>query len=522
MDSCVTLSDIIDSDSRSSRSGRSSNQPPPPLAPGQASGSGPGAPYGFSQQAGYAQAPQQGIFPPHPSAYPNQQHTQAHHPAQWGQPPSQGQQYPPAGYGNAPAFAPAAGGQPQIGGYGNVGQGYSQGFPPPVSYHQGQPGQALNAEGQLDSADNSLSHRDLDTLDEIYKARKLIQAAKMSYRSLAKYRQRHPHLQVQAISFSKITIEHLQSIGVSFIEKTCTDFQQSIIPKIMMKMQQKKLPIRVNFQQTFDGFWAHVLPSPFGLVAMVQNVLNTVGRKPEARGRILIDQFLLFVTILFRQLGAIPFIFPELHIASSTTSNTNECVILAGDRAAIMMSGSVDYAMIYTNLNDDDLARMLGISAKEAAKVRSQYLSTGTLSDLLEHSEMRGVMKNANTTQIFLIEAKKKELRLEDRVPQVVAECLASLSNNSMARTQLPWCLTNGIEWIFGLVQLQTIEEPRRSGARPQTRVERQSYYFPTFQLQHDMNGKLSQADVKTVFIMLMFWSMATPREISDFVNDLP
>ncbi|KAJ3512782.1 hypothetical protein NLJ89_g3320 [Agrocybe chaxingu] len=459
-----------DSDSRSSRSGRSSNQPPPPLAPGQASGSGPGAPYGFSQQAGYAQLrskassrlillhilisnmPKRTTRPSGGNLHPKANSTPPRDRRLWKL--------------RARLFAR---------------------IPSPSRYHQGQPGQALNAEGQLDSADNSLSHRDLDTLDEIYKARKLIQAAKMSYRSLAKYRQQHPHLQVQAISFSKIAIEHLQSIGVSFIKKTCTDFQHLIILKIMTKMQQKKLPIRVNFQQTFESFWGCVLPSPFGLVAMVQNVLNTVGRKPEARGRILIDQFLLFVTILFRQLGAIPFIFPELHIASSTTSNTNECVILAGDRAAIMMSGSVDYAMIYTNLNDDDLARTLGISAKEAAKVRSQYLSTGTLSDLLEHSEMSRVMKNAKTTQIFLIEAKKKELRLEDRVPQ-----------------------------------LQTIEEPRRSGVRPQTRVERQSYCFPTFQIQHDTNGKLSQDDVKTVFIMLMFWSMATPQEISDFINDLP
>ncbi|TEB32902.1 hypothetical protein FA13DRAFT_231483 [Coprinellus micaceus] len=53
---------------------------------------------------------------------------------------------------------------------------------------------------------------------------------------------------------------------------------------------------------------------------------------------------------------------------------------------------------------------------------------------------------------LFPIEAKAQEGNLEGELPQVVAQALVILKKTG--RRSTPWCLSNGCEWIFGVMSL--------------------------------------------------------------------
>jgi len=84
-------------------------------------------------------------------------------------------------------------------------------------------------------------------------------------------------------------------------------------------------------------------------------------------------------------------------------------------------------------------------------------------------------------------------------VPQVIGESLAILRKTG--RTHLPWCISNGEEWLFGVL----IDEPSKD-------VRMKKFRLPKLSL----NGEPRKEGLELLFKMLIIWTAVPENHLME------
>ncbi|PPQ85648.1 LOW QUALITY PROTEIN: hypothetical protein CVT25_012770 [Psilocybe cyanescens] len=168
----------------------------------------------------------------------------------------------------------------------------------------------------------------------------------------------------------------------------------------------------------------------------IKNVINTSGKKPEATGRLIIDQFILLIIDFLLETGDTPLLFPELRISSKgkpvRINYANYATFITGtvDYALFATSGETRITYLYYNINGVPMANIQYSIQEDKDRSKLQ-----TINDLLELGEYRintsdtiGTMVAKDDMHLLLVEAKKKsyDSNLASLIPQVAAEALAA------------------------------------------------------------------------------------------------
>ncbi|KAF9523420.1 hypothetical protein CPB83DRAFT_690966 [Crepidotus variabilis] len=99
--------------------------------------------------------------------------------------------------------------------------------------------------------------------------------------------------------------------------------------------------------------------------------------------------------------------------------------------------------------------------------------------------------------RIFLVEAKKfsSATNLKTLEPQAIAECTATLYLSG--RKSMTWCLTDGISWIFGAVDIEG-----STGSKKVYRADALKYNTA----EAGGQVKFSEKTLADIFSVLVFW----------------
>ncbi|KAJ3510916.1 hypothetical protein NLJ89_g4401 [Agrocybe chaxingu] len=272
---------------------------------------------------------------------------------------------------------------------------------------------------------------------------------------------------VIAISFSRVRSEHYNRLGLISITMT---------HPISSNVRDTLHP---TFRSELDAFWGVHRDS---ISEDTEDGLDAVGTIPEARSRWLIDTQIRKLVKFMKKKRLRFFVHPELTISSAAGKNAQPVKVTYGNSMTIL-TGSVDYAG--SLINDPLQVQMIGKQTDHADNPK------GSLNFLV-------------------IEAKKGDptadgaSSLESHVPQVLAEALACLEmtagSKPLGTAALPWCLTDGVQWFFGVIV-------RAQGCQQTT-----SYRAPAMSFSEK---KIEEADLKNIFTALTFWAITAPSELA-------
>ncbi|CAA7268983.1 unnamed protein product [Cyclocybe aegerita] len=291
---------------------------------------------------------------------------------------------------------------------------------------------------------------------------------------------------VIAISFSRVRAEHYNRLGL--ISITLTHSISSNVRDTLPPTACSEL----------DTFWGLHRDS---ICEDTEESLDAVGTIPEARSRWLIDTQIRKLVKFMKKKRLRLFIHPELTISSAAGKNAQPVKVSCGNSMTIL-TGSVDYAG--SLISDPLRVQMIGKKADHADK----YLRARNFRGLL-NTHLWKTTSSEGFLNFLVIEAKKGDpaaegaSSLESHVPQVLAEALACLemtAGNKPGTAALPWCLTDGIQWFFGVIV-------RTQGCQQTT-----SYRAPAMSFSEK---KIKEADLKNIFTALTFWAITAPSELA-------
>ncbi|EKM74876.1 hypothetical protein AGABI1DRAFT_95310 [Agaricus bisporus var. burnettii JB137-S8] len=126
-------------------------------------------------------------------------------------------------------------------------------------------------------------------------------------------------------------------------------------------------------------------------------------------------------------------------------------VINKGKKLKTYLSGSTDYLTILVSAKD---------LKRDMIRGRKQWKSKSGQKAWLER--VMQAAQEDNTIRLSICEAKWPGAKLEKHIPQVVAEAIGlrwlktsiiSTSQLNTRRKYVPFCLSNGVEWIFGALE---------------------------------------------------------------------
>ncbi|KAF8166234.1 hypothetical protein BJ912DRAFT_243426 [Pholiota molesta] len=305
---------------------------------------------------------------------------------------------------------------------------------------------------------------------------------------LERHRQAKGDANAILLPFSSLTWEKLQNmLGVK--------------PPLLQQIDEKKTRLIVEctqkiHRQTYkkdlynSEAWDHS-----GVFDGVKLIESLVLPRKEASARFDIDKWVLELGRYLRSEGHWVLIIPEFTIQTASDGKVTPSRLssIKYGNFNTTLTGVADYAII---------ARFDQGWSEEAFKTfKSDAMKAPS------YNHLAGLLIGIN---IIVIEAKDLAVKLEAHLPQVVGQCIALMSSASdqldSARKAVPFYLTNGKIWIFGLVRTLVPSSSPSSDARPLY----ESFIFPPLDITNDMLVK-----------MLLAWSKLTPSELVQAIIDV-
>ncbi|KAH9481310.1 hypothetical protein JR316_0005832 [Psilocybe cubensis] len=296
----------------------------------------------------------------------------------------------------------------------------------------------------------------------------------------AKYTQQN--YTFSAISFSRVNTNHYEKLGISILSKAAN--VEAVITNLSGGVAFGE-EHRADYFKTYGE----------ATTKTIQNIVIYTGQKPEARGRLLIDQFILFMMGYFISINMIPLLFPELQLATVR----KPVVVLyskispngSATKVATCITGSVDYALF--------VAFRSAIKQSVLLKMRT----FNNLSQLERDLDRSGLPIHGDQLHLFMVEAKKMGNAddLVNFIPQVVAEgaiIIAYRITVLRTKTAVTWCITTGEAWIFGISLKKT------------DHTQCLVYHSTVMKLNYDLEDQnLLSAQIKKFFNLMVSWSLS-------------
>ncbi|TFK63011.1 hypothetical protein BDN72DRAFT_862422 [Pluteus cervinus] len=185
-----------------------------------------------------------------------------------------------------------------------------------------------------------------------------------------------------------------------------------------------------------------------GIFSTLSTLRKFIGVVVEAGSRVIIDFILIRFIVRLLPEEEVLFVLPELILSKSSGGRIAYVHTIDGEKEYITgLVGFTDYVVHYIPKADTEL---------KASSVKIGYRDLDTLQGALDEESV-----------LLLIEAKSVQDRLEGHLPQAIAECLAALGIIQQAQANSAgdesnsiyqgFVLTNGPQWIFGVVEQRSI-----------------------------------------------------------------
>ncbi|KAF7984356.1 hypothetical protein HWV62_15381 [Athelia sp. TMB] len=282
-----------------------------------------------------------------------------------------------------------------------------------------------------------LEKSNLYDIEEISDVLERVLTAKKEIATVAAYRLFNPGWDVTAKSFSNLTSQDLFSLNVELQAAIHQD----------------------SFSKALSGFKCNPSMPDFDYSRLL-GVTRLIGQHREAGCRMVINEFIYTLIRHCKrretaQDGRLVYVIPELPLSRSEGNAfpviiEHESVTESGvNRMATLLSGSTDYGLL--SLPDD---RHLVAFGGEDTTLSP---SLSSLSEILNVASTKKLFQMLDG-EFMLVEAKGNPPDLAACVPQVIGQALASSAatypepKDIYEVMQIPFCLTNGSQWIFGLV----------------------------------------------------------------------
>ncbi|PPR04792.1 hypothetical protein CVT24_007108 [Panaeolus cyanescens] len=274
-----------------------------------------------------------------------------------------------------------------------------------------------------------------------------------------------PEVDYKVISFSKMNMKVLKAIGV-VLHDTSKEFGSNFLDVFTSDSALDDESVFTERRTSFLKYW---IPSDAALSghSFMTKCLSLISLYMlhflEAGSRTIIDAVFLGLAHLMRDMEYEQVIVPELKVSSNANAlvQANHTIPtidtnweIKGKPVVVVLHGSIDYAT--------------------TAKLVRELLSEYNLATLFSAD------REMNQFQIFMVEAKKPASttgdggtafnQLSKHLPQVIGEAMAGIKYKEaqQARSQgvnklfnaqsVPWCLSDGINWIFGILVYEPLQ----------------------------------------------------------------
>ncbi|KAH6901424.1 hypothetical protein BKA70DRAFT_1568520 [Coprinopsis sp. MPI-PUGE-AT-0042] len=287
----------------------------------------------------------------------------------------------------------------------------------------------------------------------------------------------------EAITFCKITAQHPFRLGLKSIDV-------GLRPVGHLRAREQQLRNLVDDprvaqlvrEDQLDASWEET--SAF-LIKALEGARKGHGGRRETRSRVYIDPFVHAMCDLSG-----PGADRVIMYSESTLSEKKGATHLQYAEEGFVITGVADYIMF-------------ALDEKIGEEQRERYLDINGLDEALE--EFQAV---ANPSVGFLvIEAKSLEAKsyqeLKKHIPQVVMEAYVCAKKSK--RKAVPWILTNGSRWLFGVLNLDE-----------DTRGFNTFGYFAVkpLNLKKSMRTEDNKEAISTIWRMLTLWAFCNPQQL--------
>ncbi|PPQ84029.1 hypothetical protein CVT25_000575 [Psilocybe cyanescens] len=317
----------------------------------------------------------------------------------------------------------------------------------------------VSLQAKLDVLNKEIKDTEWDSVVTFNEISTILYEATQEVTTMAKFKEENPGVTVsvcqnlqlsldnlsanvpqQAISFSNVKEFHYSDLGIMILDSKVNSEQ-------LLKDATEAFNLKGG-QEYIDSIQKFCIEHKATVPRTIKNVITCSGERPEATGRLLIDQFILLIIDFLLENKETPLLFPELRLSSKEIP-----VIVKYETHATFISGTVDYALFaYSARVGPPIMYRWLINQLEAETTKIQLRTSSNLRQIGDHPiddrDMETIksMVMKDDMYLFLVEAKQKsyDSTLEKLIPQVAAEALAALGH-------LAWCLTTGTAWIFGV-----------------------------------------------------------------------
>ncbi|KAF8958057.1 hypothetical protein BDZ97DRAFT_1762479 [Flammula alnicola] len=248
-------------------------------------------------------------------------------------------------------------------------------------------------------------------------------------RFLKGYLNAHPEEDADIASFGGVTESHYERLGVTL--KTLAH-DATFSTKINQDLAQ------LGMKQKIDHFWDNrkfIHAEDFDFYAKTSN-----GGSDS-----LVRYFFLELKILYsEELDLDPLLLynmnmnvgPEdpITISYNPEGAQKKCVTFVRGASTIAY-------VFFSQIGGSEFRQ--GQTSEEKKELSSLYPLT--LETLVEDPKYRGLFEDN-----FFLQFAEYHKPIQSRIPQVIVECLAVMQKTN--KKQVAWCLTTGLEWIFGIM----------------------------------------------------------------------
>ncbi|KAF4620762.1 hypothetical protein D9613_000023 [Agrocybe pediades] len=320
-------------------------------------------------------------------------------------------------------------------------------------------------------------------------------------RSMAKPTASKKRWNVAAVSFSKVKASDYQRLGL-------TEMKACKIPSAaVFKTREMTIKLSGYSIGSIESITEIFLKSPssYHMRCVLVNIGMSCGSVPESTSRMIIDQLLLSILIFMKNKHRIQLLmFTELWIAKQS----NSIAIYHDTYYATLVTGLVDYAVAVKAGSASEELSPQTLEAETLDEVTQKLLL-----DALEKADQRSVQ-----CEFTWVEAKRRNLaeELVKSVPQVATQALAVKAKTGIKC--VPWCLTTGRRWIFGVVYSPRKQIENEHGEKNDTFI---LMLEPVDVEIKDTEDPMKNA-LREVLPLLLAWVLCSTEDIMDtFFKDL-